>query len=116
MSLKEAYQEKAEAQLREWQTWIDQYKADPMPAILAARGDRQRISERLEDYHRVARIRLKELGAAQDDRWELSKQAVERAMIELKHVLDESGAGLAARYVPLETSRPQVFEVLQKRG
>jgi hypothetical protein len=71
---------------------------------------------RLEDSHRIARFRLEELRAAQDETWELSKQAVERAMIDLKKVLDESGAGQAGRLLHLQTSRVHLYEPFSKRG
>lgn len=116
MGLKEAYEEKADAQLHEWRVWIDRYKADPAISGLNKYADRQRIIERLDDCHRIARIRLDELRSSQESSWEFSKQAVERAMIDLKHVLDESGAGHAARLLELQASRSHAYEPFQKRG
>lgn len=116
MGMKEAYQDKAEAQLHEWQEWIEQYAADPTLSRSIKLSDRQRMVERLEDCHRIARVRLEELRSSKDERWELAKQAVERAMIDLKRVIDESGAGHAARLLQLQASRSYVYEPFQKRG
>lgn len=116
MGLKEAYEEKADAQLHEWRAWIDRYKADPSISGSSKNTDWQRIIERLDDCHQTARIRLDELRSCQESSWEFSKQAVERAMIDLKHVLDESGAGHAARPLELQVSRAHAYEPFQKRG
>ena len=116
MELKEAYEEKADAQLHEWRAWIDRYKADLSISGFGKATDRQRVIERLDDCHQTARIRLDELRTCQESSWEFSKQAVERAMIDLKRVLDESGAGHAARLLELQMSRSHVYEPFQKRG
>lgn len=115
MSLREIYQEKADAQLHEWQEWIEYYKSEPILSG-ASRQNQQQMSERLDDCLRIARARLEELQGAQDERWELSKQAVERAMIDLKKVLDESGAGQAGRAIQLHTSRASVYEPFSRKG
>ncbi len=111
MGMREIYQEKADAQLHEWQEWIANYRSEPV-ALSAARkaSNRQLMMERLEDCQRIAQMRLEELRSSQDERWDLAKQAVERAMIDLKKVLDESGAGQAGRLLELHTSRAHVYE------
>ena len=116
MGMKEAYREKADAQLREWQEWIEQYKSDPAVPRIGRAIDSQRSVKRLDDSYRIARIRLDELGSAQDERWEFAKQAVERAMIDLKKVLDESGAGQVGKLLQLQTSRSYIYEPFQRRG
>ncbi len=116
MGMKEFYQEKAEAQLREWHSWIEQYKSTQTALLVGKAADRQAITLRMEDCHRVARIRLEELRTSQDDRWDLAKQAVERALIELKQALDEGGAPYAGHFVKLETRRAFAYEPFQKRG
>jgi hypothetical protein len=116
MRMKEAYQEKADAQLREWRVWIDRYKADSMTVPTANFAEGRRLAERLEDCHRIARIRLDDLCSSQDDHWESAKQAVERAMIELKQALDESGATRKGKSLQLEATRSYVYEPFSRRG
>lgn len=116
MGMKEIYQDKADAQLHEWQEWIENYKTDP--GISGTRGpaDHQLLSERLEDCQRIARIRLQELRSSHDEHWELAKQAVERAMIDLKRVLDESGVEQTGRSLHLQSSRAHVYEPYFRKG
>jgi hypothetical protein len=116
MDMREIYQEKADAQLRVWQEWIENFKTDPPVSGEKKAVNYEQITERLEDSHRAARFRLEELRAAQDETWELSKQAVERAMIDLKKLLDESGAVQAGRFLRLQTSRMHIYEPFSKRG
>ncbi len=139
MNVRTTYQEKADAQLHEWREWIENFKTDPEVSAArkgrdSSRGremnreremsggrdvpleGRQQMVERLEDSYRIARFRLEELRAAQDETWELTKQAVERAMIDLKKVLDESGAGQAGRLLHLQTNRAHLYEPFAKRG
>ena len=119
---KEAYQEKAGAQLREWQAWIEQYKADPLAhrstkaAGLQSIPAHREMTGRLEDCHRVAQASLEALRTTREERWELAKQAVERALIDLKQALDESGASNSNRPVQLQTNRSHVYEPFQRRG
>ena len=115
MGMREAYQEKADAQLREWQAWIEQYKSAPLIPKTENRADHQQVSSRLEDSHRIAQLRLEELRSSKDDRWEFAKQAVERAMIDLKQMLDESGAGQSARLLRLQNNRLHIYETFTHR-
>ncbi len=116
MEIREIYQEKADAQLHEWQEWIENFKADPGLYGMRRTPGWQQMAERLDDCQRIARVRLEELRSARSERWELAKQAVERAMIDLKKALDESGAGQAGRSVQLQTSRSHVYEPFSRRG
>jgi hypothetical protein len=116
MSLRKSYQDKADAQLHEWQGWIEDYQSELLLPETSRRVNQQQMRERLEDGLRIAHIRLEELRGAQEERWELSKQAVERAMIDLKRLLDESGAGQAGRAIPLQTSRARAYEPFSKKG
>ena len=115
VDLKGAYQEKADAQLAEWQTRIEQLKSSSSPSEARRPADRQRVVQRLEDCHRIARVRLDELRTSQDERWEFAKQAVERAMIDLKRALDESGVDQAGRFLRLQSSRSHVYEPFPKK-
>ncbi len=117
MGMREIYQEKADAQLHEWREWIENYRSEPvtLPGVRKA-SNHQLMIERLEDCQRIAQIRLEELRASQDERWELAKQAVERAMIDLKRLLDESGAAQAGRLLQLHTGRSHVYEPFGRKG
>jgi hypothetical protein len=115
MGLKEAYQEKADAQLREWQTWIDHIKYEPVLYPSNLQKEPQMV-ERLDEFHKIALARLDELCSAQEEQWELAKQAVERAMIDLKRALDESGTAQVGRAVPLQNSRVHVYETFFRKG
>jgi hypothetical protein len=115
MELKKVYQEKSDAQLREWLGWIEDYKTASPLSMAGKPIDRLWITRRLEDSHRLACIRLDELRNSNDDHWELAKQAVERAMIELKHVIDESGIGQSGRFLQIQTNRSYVYEPFQRR-
>jgi len=116
MGLREIYQEKADAQLHEWREWIENYRSEPAISAIRKASNRQLMMERLEDCQRIAQIRLEELRSSQDERWELAKQAVERAMIDLKKLLDESGAGQVGRLLQLDTSRSHVYEPFGRKG
>lgn len=113
MGLKEAYQEKADAQLREWQNRIDWIKTRSKPAHLDPLTYERQAFERLEECCHIARLRLNELRESRDERWEFAKQAVERAMIDLKRALDESAAGQVNSIVKLQSSRAHIYEPFQ---
>lgn len=115
MSLKEAYQEKADAQLREWGKRVDHMKNNPKVAHPEHHTIEQWTFERLEDFCHIAQLRLDELRTSRDERWEFAKQAVERAMIDLKRALDETGSGSANRIVKLHTGREHVYEPFQHK-
>jgi hypothetical protein len=104
--MREAYQEKADSQLQEWRQWIRKYEDDPAFSGTNQSPERQRSIDRLEDCYRIARLRLDELRSAQEDYWDFTKQAVERAMIDLKKALDESGAGRTGKLPQARTGEP----------
>lgn len=116
MGMREAYQKKANAQLREWQAWIDEYDADLAQKDQEIAADNQRLVARVRDSILHARTRLSELCAAPDETWEFSKQAVERALIDLKKALDESGLTRSARLVPVQAGRAHVYEPFERKG
>lgn len=108
MGIKEAYQEKADLQLQEWRSWIEHLRSEQTESGEKP-PEHQRAFERLDDCYRIARVRLDELRSAKEDGWEFAKQAVERAMIDLKRALDESGADYARKILPLNTSREHIY-------
>jgi len=90
MGLKEAYQDKMEAQLREWQAKID---------VLKARVDRAGADQKVKYYERIeslkakkkaADIKLAELRQAGESAWEDVKTGMEMAWDDLKLSMDEA--------------------------
>jgi hypothetical protein len=117
MGMKEAYQEKADLQLQEWREWIERLRANPGDFGARRPSDHQRAYQRLDDCYRIARVRLDELRSTKEERWEFAKQAVERAMIDLKRAIDESGTAHAGKFLQLNTSRAHMYEPFhQKKG
>jgi hypothetical protein len=116
MGLREAYQEKVNAQLCEWQAWIEQIKKDPTIPNNRGSAERKRSITQLEDCLRIAQVRFEELCLAQDERWELTKQAVERAMIDLKQALDRYGTAQAGRIIRLQDSRSYAIYPFDRKG
>lgn len=114
--MREAYQEKAAVQLHEWGMWIDQYRRSIAQLSQVGSEKQTRLVERLDDSHREAGNLLNELRASPADRWDASKELVEQAMVDLKKILDESGAGLAAKPLSLEAGRGYLYEPFQRRG
>jgi chromosome segregation ATPase len=83
MGIKDAYQEKIQAELREWQARID---------TLKARADKARAEKKVEYYEQIetlrnkreqARQKLEELQAAGDSAWEDLKAGVDSALEDL---------------------------------
>jgi hypothetical protein len=116
MGVREAYQKKANAQLHQWQAWVDEYDAALEHSVQENTTDDQRMVARVRDSIQHARTRLSELCAASDETWEFSKQAVERALIDLKKVLDESGVTRSARLVPVQAGRAHMYEPFERKG
>ena len=116
MGVREKYEEKVDAQLHEWREWIEHYKTGAIINDFGQPANRQQMIERLENCQQIAQTRLEELQSSPEGQWELSKQAVERAMIDLKRLLDESGVAHAGRSLSLQTSRSHVYEPFSKRG
>lgn len=88
MGLKEAYQEKLEAQLREWTAALEQLKA---------RADRAEADAKIEYYTQIEGVRakvdaaeakLRELKASSGEAWETLKGGVEQAWADLKTAVE----------------------------
>lgn len=113
MDMKQAYQDKANAQLCEWRAWIERFKSGNETGN---QEERSRKLARLDDCLQIASNRLEELSRSQEARWELAKHALERAMIDLKIALDDSGAVQSGRFLRIEASRAHAYEPFQRRG
>ncbi len=116
MGVREKYEEKVDVQLHEWRDWIENFKSDALVNDAREISYRQQMMGQLEDSQQIAQERLEELRSTQDEHWELAKQAVERAMIDLKKLLDESGTVHAGRSLSLQPSRSHVYTPFSKRG
>ncbi|MDN3521877.1 coiled coil domain-containing protein [Halomonas ramblicola] len=79
MSNREAYEQKLQAKLDEWQAEVDKLKARAQGAQADARIEYQEEIDRLESHRDEARQKLAELREASDDAWEDVKDGVERA-------------------------------------
>jgi len=96
MSKKEAYQEKAEAQLREWKADIQKRMAQADKAKAEGKIEFYKRTEVLNAKYQAALKRLQELKEAGADNWEEFKTGVEAALREVKEALKKNG-----------TSKPQ---------
>jgi hypothetical protein len=92
MGKKEAYQEKVQAQLREWKADIEK---------LMARADKAKAEGKIEFYKRAETLNAKyqaalkssqEMKEAGEDKWEEFKAGVEAALEEVKDALKKNGA------------------------
>jgi len=90
MGLKEAYQDKMEAQLKEWQTKID---------LLKAKADKAQADQKVKYYEKVETLRMKQMAAneklkeirkASEGAWEDLKAGMEMAWEDLKLAIEEA--------------------------
>jgi len=116
MGIRENYQNKAASQLREWKTRIDEIRLDYDYGSPGLAANRDQTLQSLEELHEFARDRLEELNSARESRWEFSKQAVERAMIDLKRSLDEADAGKNSPHLELKDHREHIHDTFFRKG
>jgi predicted nuclease with TOPRIM domain len=83
MSLKE-YQEKMEAQLKDWGARLEEWKAKGAKATADAKVEMNRQIEAMRPKIEAAQEKLKELKAARGPAAEKLKEGSEKAMAELK--------------------------------
>ena len=112
MSLREAYTEKAAAQLQEWQAWIANHKAENADYWVNVPSEAQR----LEECYQAASVRVVELSSAGGKEWEIAKEALECAMIDLKRAIDESGVFRAGRSIRLQANRHSLPVLFSKKS
>jgi hypothetical protein len=95
MSEKQAYRQKIDAKMEEWNAEIDR---------LEARADRAGADVQLEYYEQIKRLRalqeeargkLKELEAAGDDAWEDFRDGVDVAANAVERAVDVAAARLS---------------------
>lgn len=81
---RKAYEEKLDAQLKEWNAQIALLKAQAENAKADAKIDYYKAIEALEDKQNKAKTKLQELQAAGDEAWEAVKTGAEKAWAEVK--------------------------------
>ncbi len=81
---RKAYEEKLDAQLKEWNAQITLLKAKAENAKADAKIDYYKSIEALEHKHDEARTKLQELKTAGDEAWEAVKAGAEKAWAEVK--------------------------------
>lgn len=79
MSMKEAYEQKIEAQLDEWKAEIEKMKAQARNADAEAQLEYYKQIEELRMKQETAREKLGELKQAGEDAWEDMKSGIELA-------------------------------------
>jgi DNA repair exonuclease SbcCD ATPase subunit len=81
---RKAYEEKLDAQLKEWNAQIALLKARAENAKADAKVDYYKTIEALEDKQNKAKTKLHELKTAGDEAWEAVKTGAEKAWAEVK--------------------------------
>ncbi|ALA60284.1 hypothetical protein [Nitrospira moscoviensis] len=88
MGLKEAYQDKLEAQLKEWTATLDQVKAKADAAEASARIEYYKQIDGARAQIAAAQAKLNELKASTEDAWASLKGGVEETWANLKTAVD----------------------------
>ena len=84
MGLKEAYQEKIEAQIREWTAKLQEYKAKADKASADVKIQMHQQLDHLRAQKEAAQQKLNEIKAASGESWEVLKAGSEKALEEMK--------------------------------
>jgi len=84
MEKRKAYEEKLDAQLKEWSAQIALFKAKADKAKAEARIEYYKTIETLQHGQDEARVKLHELKTAGDEAWEDLKTGAEKAWSEVK--------------------------------
>ena len=92
MATKEAYRQKLEAQLAEWDARLDVLNAQARKASAEARIDYENELQGLKRQRERARETLAELGRRSETAWEDVKVGAERAWDEMGKALDKVAA------------------------
>jgi hypothetical protein len=84
MGLKEAYQEKIEAQIKEWTAKLQEYKAKADKASADVKVQMYQQLDHLRTQKEAAQQKLNEIKAASGDSWEALKAGSEKVLEEMK--------------------------------
>jgi chromosome segregation ATPase len=96
MSMKQAYVEKVQARLNEWDAEIEKLKARADEAEADAKISYHKQIETLREEQRQAQAKLDELRAAGDDAWEYMKAGVQNAWDSLEQAAKDARSRFAA--------------------
>lgn len=89
MGLKEAHQEKIEAQIREWSAKLQEFKAKADKASAEAKIQMYQQIDNLQAKKEAAQQKLNEIKAAGAESWEALKAGSEKALAEMKKTWEE---------------------------
>lgn len=92
MSQKQAYQEKMEAQLKEWGAKIDELKAKAEKAEADAKLEYHKRIDGLQAKRNAVEAKLAEVKASGEEAWENLKDGAERAWNELRSAVNEAAS------------------------
>jgi uncharacterized protein YbjQ (UPF0145 family) len=84
MGLKEAYQEKIEAQLKEWSAKLHEMKAKADKATADAKIEMYKQIDHLRAQKDAAQQKLNDIKGASAESWEALKTGSEKALEEMK--------------------------------
>lgn len=91
---KQAFQQKLEAQLKDWDAKLDELKAKALEAKAELRADYQNQLQMLSEKRATVQAKLQELRLRTEDAWEDLKGGTEKAWDEMRKTLDQ----IAARF------------------
>ncbi len=89
---RKAYQERLDAQFKEWNAQISLLKARADKTRAEAKGEYYKIIEALQKKVDDARPKLQELKTASDEAWEDLKSGAEKAWAEVKTAIDAAAS------------------------
>lgn len=89
---RKVYEEKIDAQIKEWNAQIDLLKAKADKAKAEAKIDFYKTIDALQHKQEEARTKLKELKTAGDEAWEDVKNGVEKAWAEIRIAYKEAAS------------------------
>ena len=90
MDERKAYEEKLDAQLKEWSAQIALLRAKADKAKAEVKVEYYKMIETLQGKQETARMKLEELRTAGDDRWEDYKTDGEETWAEIKAAFQEA--------------------------
>jgi CHASE3 domain sensor protein len=88
MTAKQAFQQKLEAQLKEWDAKFEQLKAKAHGAKAEMRADYEKQLEALAEKRTAAQAKMQDLRLRTEDAWEDLKGGTEKAWDEMRNTLD----------------------------
>jgi predicted nuclease with TOPRIM domain len=89
MGTKEAYQEKIEAQIKEWSTKLKEYKARADQAGAEVKVQMYQRIDRMRTQKEAAQEKLNEIKAANTQGWDALKTGTEKVVGTLKQTWEE---------------------------